>query len=403
MQYQQNSKGFWKVTAAVSAASLVTFFNLYLVQPLLPMFASEYQVSALAASAMLSAAMLGMALGLLLLASLSDAVGRRKILLFSIALVPCLSLLIGLAHSQSFYAIVALRFLQGVCLAGVPAVAIAYLAEQLDPQALIKAVGIFIAANSLGGIGGRLLGGWSADLLGSWQMSFMVVALLSLLMALAVVMLLPAEQAKILGRWRLCQSLANYKRHMRNSQLVCAYLVGGIGFGVFINQFSYLTFILAEAPFSLPASLTSLLFLSYLGGTFTASSAGRIAQRYGGKSCIVLGLLVMTIASLLSLFGELRMLLLAMVVSSMGFFFCHAQASAWVNQHATQAKASASALYTISYYIGAASGGALMQPFFAAWGWQGIVLVSVCSLSAVAFMAQRYLHADEGELKIAKV
>jgi YNFM family putative membrane transporter len=185
--------------------------------------------------------------------------------------------------------------------------------------------------------------------------------------------------------------MRHYLGHLRNPQLVCAYLVGGIGFGVFINQFSYLTFILAEAPYSLPASLTSLLFLSYLGGTFTASSSGRIAQRYGGKRCIILGLLVMSLASLLSLVDHLGMILLAMVISSMGFFFSHAQASAWVNQHATQAKASASALYTITYYIGAASGGALMQPFYSAWGWAGIVLFSLVALLSVALIAQRFL------------
>ncbi|MGY5452434.1 MFS transporter [Agarivorans sp. MS3-6] len=402
MKYPQNSKGFWKVTAAVSAASLVTFFNLYLVQPLLPIFATKYQISALAASSVLSAAMLGMALGLLLLASLSDAIGRRKILLSSIILVPCISLIIGLAQPESFHYIVALRFFQGLFLAGVPAVAIAYLAEQLNANALIKSVGIFIAANSLGGIGGRLLGGWSADLLGSWQMAFVLVAMLSLLMGIAVCFLLPAEAPKAISPWRLLHSLSHYKQHLANSQLVCAYLVGGVGFGVFINQFSYLTFILADAPYSLPASITSLLFLSYLGGTFTASSAGRIAQRYGGKSCILIGLMVMVAASVLSLSGQLWVLLLAMVISSMGFFFSHAQASAWVNQHATNAKASASALYTISYYVGAASGGALMQPFYSAWGWAGIVAFSVAALLVVACGAWVFLKPNNRANQTAK-
>ncbi|WP_432468213.1 MFS transporter [Agarivorans sp. Z349TD_8] len=395
MKYSQNSKDFWRVTAAVSAASLVTFFNLYLVQPLLPIFARDYQISPLTANSVLSAAMLGMALGLLLLASLSDAIGRRKILLSSIILVPCISLLIGLVPAPSFHYIVVLRFFQGLFLAGVPAVAIAYLAEQLDANALIKSVGIFIAANSLGGIGGRLLGGWGAELLGSWSMAFVLVALLSLSMGIVVCFLLPMEAPTAASPWRLRQSLVNYKQHLGNSQLVAAYLVGGVGFGVFINQFSYLTFILADAPYSLPSSLSSLLFLSYLGGTFTASSAGRIADKIGGKRCIMAGLSLMALASLLSLFGQLWLLLLAMVVSSMGFFFCHAQASAWVNQHATQAKASASALYTISYYLGAACGGVLLQPFFSVWGWSGIVFASVSALTGVLWVAGRFLKGGE--------
>ncbi len=55
----------------------------------------------------------------------------------------------------------------GASLAGFAAVAVAYMAEEFTPRALMVAVGGYISANSLGGIAGRLAGGFISD---NWGM-----------------------------------------------------------------------------------------------------------------------------------------------------------------------------------------------------------------------------------------
>jgi len=50
-----------------------------------------------------------------------------------------------------------LRFLQGAALAGLPPSATAYLAEEVRPKALITAIGLFVAGNSVGGMSGRVI------------------------------------------------------------------------------------------------------------------------------------------------------------------------------------------------------------------------------------------------------
>lgn len=378
---------FWRATLAVSLASLITFFNLYLVQPLLPMFRERYQLSTLEASGMLSYAMLGLALGLAVLASASDSFGRRKILLGSLWLSPLLTLVIAFAGELDFNYLLALRFAQGLVLAGIPAVAVAFLGELLEPPKLVKAVGIFIAANSIGGIGGRLISGWGAELMGSWQWAFVAIATLSLIVAALVHYLLPDEPPRERKPWRLLQSLSNYGLHLKRWPLLVAFAVGGGGFGIFTQQFNYLTFLLAEPPYELPSSWLSMLFLAYLAGTFTATQSGRLAQRWGMRRGISCGLLVMIGASLLSATGNLLLILAALALLSSGFFLTHSQASAYVNQRATQAKASASALYVMSYYLGAALGAFVIEPFYQRWAWLGVVGVSVVTLSALALVA----------------
>ena len=61
-------------------------------------------------------------------------------------------------------------------------------------------------------------------------------------------------------------------------------------------------------------------------------------------------------------------------VSAFGFFLCHSLASSWVSQHATRAKASASALYLVFYYVGASTGGLYLQPFWQWLHWPGVVV-----------------------------
>ena len=50
-----------------------------------------------------------------------------------------------------------LRALTGLALSGLPAVAMAYLADEIAPESLGLAMGLYIAGSTLGGMAGRLL------------------------------------------------------------------------------------------------------------------------------------------------------------------------------------------------------------------------------------------------------
>ena len=65
--------------------------------------------------------------------------------------------------SPDWTTLIALRALTGLALSGVPAVAMAYLAEEMDRSAIGLAMGLYIAGNTLGGMAGRLGGAAIAD------------------------------------------------------------------------------------------------------------------------------------------------------------------------------------------------------------------------------------------------
>lgn len=371
---EYKSAAFYRSALALCVAAAAVFANLHLMQPLLPELSRQFQLSALTVSWVYTMGTLCLGLSLLVYAALSDAWGRKKLLLITL-IGMTLSTLI-LSQVSSFQALLFWRAVQGLFLGGLPAIAIAWMGEEYSKPALVSAVGLYISANSLGGISGRLLSGAMADL-GHWQWVFYPMTLLGLLSCWLVWRYLPASLQFQRQPFRLRQALSDNLFHLRQPLLLLVYLIGGLNFLVFLNQYTYIAFVLAAAPFSLSSSLIGLLFVTYLTGTVGSALSAKIAARLSAPGAMAAGILIMMLGSVITLGQSLVLIGAGFFISAFGFFLCHSLASSWVSQHALRAKASASALYLVFYYLGASSGTLYLQPFWQAGQWLGVVIGSV--------------------------
>lgn len=389
------------MTQALCLGSFVVFINLYVVQPMLPLLATDLGLSSLQASLSLSVTTLTLALALLVFGPLSDALGRRRLLLWTLAGGVACSGLALLA--EGFWSLLAVRALQGFLLGGLPAVAVAYMSDEMEQPALMAAVGLYISANSLGGISGRVAGGVVAEHWG-WQMSFAVIGGISLLLLAALWQLLPRQRRFVAQPFHPASMLAGLGRHLRNPRLWPVFLLGGLNFFIFVNLYSYMTFRLSAAPWSLGSQWLGLLFLTYLAGTFGASQSGRLAQRLAARRgqslaqgaqrqeeqdgaqrrgqalTMMLGTALLILGTLVTLSHSFIGMLAGLSLNAFGFFLAHATASAWVGRNAEGARASASALYLTAYYLGASLGGFWLEPFWQQAGWPGVVVGGVSVL-----------------------
>lgn len=370
---QARTRAWWRATLALSLGSFLVFINLYAPQPLLPELREAYGVSTLAVGLVMSVATLALAASLLVFGPLSDAIGRAAIMRLTLLTAGVLSL--GLALAPSFEALLVLRGVQGFVLGGLPAVAIAWMGDEFEPSAMLPAVGLYIGANSLGGISGRVVGGAVGEVAGS-SASFLTVGAITLVGLAVFWKLLPVSRGFTPRPFELRGALADLAGHLRNPLLLAAYLLGGLNFLIFINQYSYLTFRLAQAPFGLGPSVLGLIFLTYLGGTLGSSLSGRLARRLSPPACMVLGILILMGGTLVTLAGSLALIVLGLTINSFGFFLAHAMVSSWVGRHAGQARGSASALYLVFYYSGASLGAFWLEPFWQAGAWPGVVVGS---------------------------
>ncbi|GGK64324.1 MFS transporter [Amphritea balenae] len=371
------TKQFWRATAALCVGSFMIFANVYVTQPVLPMLQHEFGLTTLEVSWSFTLTTLTLGLSLLFYGPLSDVVGRRGLMLGSMLGV-CLCTFM-LSRVESFSALLFLRAVQGVFLAGLPAIAIAYMGDEYSRRGMLLAVGFYISGNTLGGISGRLIGGFVGEWLG-WSDLFLVMGALSTLCLMVFWWLLPSSQRFESQPLHLLTMLRYLAGHLRNYRLMLVYLIGGLNFFIFINQYSYITFVLSAEPFNLTPAWLGLLFLTYLTGTVGSAISGKVAQRFGQLTCITAGILILIVGSLLTLNDRLSVIILGFFINSFGFFFAHSSASSWVSHQATSARASASSLYLMFYYLGASAGGFYLDPFWHWQGWQGVVLGSLIVL-----------------------
>ncbi|MDL0441743.1 MFS transporter [Stutzerimonas frequens] len=346
---RRGSAGYRRATLALFCAGFATFALLYCIQPLLPLLAKHYAVSAASSSLALSLTTLSLALCLLVSAALAESWGRKPVMAAALGLASLLGLACVLV--ESWHLLLFLRALLGLALSGLPALAMAYVSEEFDPDSLPAAMGLYIGGTALGGMLGRLLSGLLSDL-GGWQLALGGIASLGLLALALFVWLLPASRhfkAQALSPRGL---LANFRMHLGNPILRVLFLQGFLLMGGFVALFNYIGFRLAGAPFGLSSTFIGLLFVVYLAGIFSAGWAGRLVPRFGARRVLRGGVALMLLGVGLCATPWLVSIVVGLGVFTLGFFAAHAVASGQVGAHARGARAQASALYLCAYYLG---------------------------------------------------
>ncbi|PJM94347.1 MFS transporter [Streptomyces sp. CB01373] len=372
--------GYRRMSLALFLAGVATFALLYSTQALLPLISGEFHVAAGDASWTVAAATGGLALFVLPASALSERFGRRTVMTASLAVAVVVGLLVPFAPSLG--ALVVLRALQGAALAGLPASAQAYLAEEVRPRALVTAIGLFVAGNSVGGMSGRVITGWVAQEWG-WRVAVGVIGVIAVGCAVAFRLLLPAPRHFRAGSLRPRVLARSVRDHLADPLLRRLYAIGALFMTVFGGVYTAIGYRLTEAPFSLPQGIVGSIFLVYLVGTVSASTAGRLVGRLGRRGALYLAGATTAAGLLVSLVDSVALVLLGLVLITAGFFAGHAVASSAVSRTATHGRAQASALYQSAYYVGSSVGSTVGAMAFHAQGWPGTAGVGVLAVLGV--------------------
>ncbi|MET9799478.1 MFS transporter [Streptomyces sp. NPDC006368] len=382
--------GYRRMSFALFAAGVATFALLYSTQALLPAVSADFGVSASAASWSVSAATGALALCVLPLSALSERFGRRALMTASLAIAVALGLLVPFAPDLEW--LVALRAAQGAALAGLPASAMAYLAEEVRPKALVAAIGLFVAGNSIGGMSGRIVTGWVAQLWG-WRAALAAVGLMALVCAVVFRLMIPGARHFTTGSLNPRALATTVRTHLSDPLLLRLYAIGALFMTVFGAVYTVIGYRLVEAPFSLPQGVIGSVFLVYLVGTVSSAAAGKLVGRLGRRGALYLAVTTTAAGLLLSLADTLAAVLLGLVLITAGFFAGHAVASSSVSRTARTGRAQASALYQSAYYLGSSAGGTLGAIAFHSGGWAGTVLLGLVAVLGVVSITLYGTHS----------
>lgn len=368
-----------RAMVAMLFVGLAIFSGLYSTQAMLPTFVEVLGFTPTEAALTVSAATGALALCIVPLSILSERFGRGRLLVISAVLATILAFAVPLV-GENVLAIIAVRALQGAVLAGAPAVAMAWLSEELDEDILPRAMGLYIAGNTLGGIAGRLIPTGLLDFTG-WRGALLGSAAVSAIFAVLFVILLPKQENFRPKKLHFKAEIRAMINHWRNLELGLLFLFAFLGMGAFVSMYNFITFRLIH-HFGLPVTLTGLVFLMYLAGTWSSARVGTIINKYGHSKTFVVSAVLYALGIVMTL-GPLPVLLAGMFIFTAGFFAAHSTASGWVGQAAATNRAEASSMYLLCYYAGSSAVGAASGLVFEATSWTGFIAFISCFTVAV--------------------
>jgi YNFM family putative membrane transporter len=373
--HRAGEAGFRRASLAIFLSGIAVFAMLYVPQVLLPELSRAFRVSSASATLAVSVATAGLAVGLLVLGPVSDRRGRTALLHAGLAASSVLAVVLALVPAWPL--LLAVRAAQGFALAGLPAVAAAYLREELHPSVSARAIGLFVSGNAIGGLTGRLLGGLLVDV-GGWRTACAGIAALSVACTVAVRVLLPPSR-----RFRPIARTGSLARQLAGAVtdpvLLGLYGVAALLMGGFVAVYNAATFRLEAPPYALAPALAGLVFLAYLLGSASSATAGELAGRFGRRPVVPIAIAIMAGGVALTLAGPLVFFVAGLCLLTVGFFAAHGVASGWVAVRAAAGErpvGQAASLYSFWYYVGSSVGGTLAGQAWDGAGWPAVALLA---------------------------
>ena len=375
-----------KFSLALVIAGFATFSLLYTVQSLLPIYSRTFHVSAGEASLVVSLATGPLAITLIAASVLSDRIGRQQMMTASLFAGSILT--VASAILPGWHTLLVTRFLTGIALGGIPAVAMAYVAEEVDATSIGRAMGVYIAGSAIGGMTGRILASVLADLL-NWRIALGAVGGCSFIGALVFWRIAPPSRSFAPRKHDWASFFASLRYLAADAALPWLYSEAFLLMGALVTVYNYVAFHLLEPPYSLSQTAVGAIFLFYIVGSFSATWFGTLAGRLGRRRVFWIPIVVLLCGVALTAAKPLVMIILGVGVVTVGYFGAHSIASSWVGRRGRAARAQAAAFYSFFLYVGSSVVGSVGGIAWSRAGWPGVAVFTGVLIAAALLVALR--------------
>ena len=392
---EYGTPAFKAILLSLFLAGFSIFSSLYCVQPMMPVLANFFHLSATQSSLALSFSTVALALGLIFTGVISDRFGRKPIMVVSLFSVSLFSMLSILFPIWEVY--LALRIMIGLLVSGVAAVAMTYIGEEVAEKDIGFAMGLYISGTAIGGMGGRLIAGVLVDFI-SWENTILIIALINLCIAFLFYYLLPNSRHFQAYSFNFSRFKTSFRQNLSDSKLRILFLQGFVLMGCFVSIFNYLSYRLLSEPFQLSHLWIGLLSIAYLAGIYSSPQAARWSRKIGRIGILAVMIISMLVGILLMYFDHLLMIFIGLLVFTFAFFAAHSTASSWVAILSLQYRAVGSSLYLFCYYLGSSILGSGSGLIWERFGWDGLSIflsVVLCIGLWTVYILQTQLSASD--------
>lgn len=314
--------------------------------PAFPDMSRSFGASASSIQLSLTACMLGMALGQIIVGPLSDVRGRKRPLI--LALFAYLLASLACAFAPTIEVLIALRFVQGAAGASGIVISRAIVRDLFEGPELTKFFAALSLVNGTAPILAPIIGGQILRF-GDWRVVFYLLAILSTLMLIAVAFRLP-ETLPVHHRveGNLKTTFGTFGRLLSDRTFIGYAFAQAFAMGAMFAYISGSPFVLQNIYGASPQQFSFLFGLNGIGIILAAQTAGRLAGRVDSQKMMRIALTVVALAGIclflaLTLSDSLILVMIPLffVVSSVGMISTLGFTLAMQNYGSTAGSASA--------------------------------------------------------------
>ena len=373
----------------IALVGVFAFLQVYSVQSVLAELQRDLQATVVEIGRAVGATVLAVALVSPLMGMVSDALGRKALVVASVlvlALPTAAMMGVQTAHGLTVW-----RFVQGLAVPGVTVVAIAYIGEEFRGAAMVRVMTLYITGCVLGGFLGRYLLGHLTELM-SWHAAFGVMATLNLAGAVLIWRVLPASR-HFVADTRVAHALVTLGELLRHRALQAAGALGFTALFAQVGMFTFVNFHLAAAPYHFSAADLANVFAVYLLGVVVTPLAGRWIPLLSARRTILLSVALSALGVLLTLLPQAWGIVVALALASCGTFITQSATLSFIAYRIDHGRSLASGLYYTAYYAGGFCGAWLGGLAYARGGWPGTVALLVVTQALGWAIAWRFIPA----------
>lgn len=355
------------ISICVFLSGFSCFAQLYYFQPLLPDLAHDFSLSASHSSFAVSFSTLGMVFGLFTMMFIADRIPRKR--LIGTGLLASSIFSISASFSPTFFPLILLSAAKGFLLSGATSVSMAYISEEVSPQNKSRIMGLYIAGNALGGMGGRVISSWiGAEY--SWRIASGSIGVICALFA-ALFMIFSPRSLNFIPRKESFKSLITDNIHLiMSKELIPFYLTGGLILGVFVSLYNYMGFYLIKEPFNFSPYYIHYIYLMYIFGVFGSIATAGLSQRFSHFTLLKAMLLISAAVILLLYFTNFWIVTIGLAAFTFNFFVVHVLCNRIVSEYNVAKRSVTISIYLLAYYLGSSLLGSGTGVILDLWGWQ---------------------------------
>ncbi len=362
--------------------TIATFCSLYAAQPIQPLFAAEFHLSALQALCFTTLMMAPLGFAPLFYGYILEAFSAKILTRWAVGGLGVLNLLFAFSHDTT--TLLTIRAVQGLVFPAIITSLVSYISYSSTSENLQQRIGLYIGTTIFGGFFGRFASGICSHYFG-WQFFFIVLGI-SLLFG---VWLLRDMERDVKMEYTRPQ-LSDLLSILSQRSFLFSYLSIFCFFFVFAAMMNFLPFQVKMLYPEKGEGGVGLLYLGYMTGMILSVNARRLIGWLGSvRRAVFFGIGLFACGSLFFWVENYWIIFFAMFLFCSGFFLVHPLLTGHVNRITKENKAIANGLYISFYYLGGTCGSFFPQAVYRGYGWEGFLLLLGAVLLLASFLVSR--------------